>query len=536
MSYLKQGLGTRSTPQHEPIPGSTQAANNAGGYAWKVDDWQRLERWLVLGSEGGSYYVGEREMTVDNVQTLMRCLETDPAKAVELIATISEEGRALRNSEAVFALAVAAGHPETKTRQLALAQLDRVCRIPTHLFEFIDHTQQFRGWGRSLRRAVGKSYAERPIEQLGYHLVKYRQRNGWAHRDLLRLSHPGKDVTSGNPQVDMDAAHESLLRWAVGKSPREIVLPDTVVAFEEAQRAKTPKDTIKVIETYGSRLPREGILTEHLTDPGVLGALLDVGMPTTALIRNLGNLTRHGVLKPLGDRTEAVCKQLTDRAILKKARIHPITVLFALATYKSGRGFRGDQAWTPISDIVGALDEAFYACFDNVEPSGKRFLFGLDVSGSMNSPIRNSMLTCMEAALAMAMVSIRTEPRTYAMAFDNGLRELTISKRQRLDDALASLPRNYGGTDCSLPMLHAIDNGLEVDVFTILTDNETWAGRIHPSQALERYRMVTGIPAKLVVVGMVANEFTIANPSDPGMLDVVGMDPTVPAVISDFAR
>ena len=39
---------TRVTPQSEPIPGKAMAKNNAGGYAFPVDDWVRLDRFLVL--------------------------------------------------------------------------------------------------------------------------------------------------------------------------------------------------------------------------------------------------------------------------------------------------------------------------------------------------------------------------------------------------------------------------------------------------------------------------------------------------------
>jgi 60 kDa SS-A/Ro ribonucleoprotein len=84
-------------------------------------------------------------------------------------------------------------------------------------------------------------------------------------------------------------------------------------------------------------------------------------------------------------------------------------------------------------------------------------------------------------------------------------------------------------------MLYAMEQGIEVDTFVVYTDNETWYGRIHPVQALEQYRQKTGIPAKLVVVGMVANEFTIADPLDGGMLDVVGMDTATPNLITDFS-
>ena len=47
-----------------------------------------------------------------------------------------------------------------------------------------------------------------------------------------------------------------------------------------------------------------------------------------------------------------------------------------------------------------------------------------------------------------------------------------------------------GGTDCALPMLHAIEMKYSVDVFIVYTDNETWFGSVHPSEALKRYRKV----------------------------------------------
>ena len=51
-----------------------------------------------------------------------------------------------------------------------------------------------------------------------------------------------------------------------------------------------------------------------------------------------------------------------------------------------------------------------------------------------------------------------------------------------------------------------------------------WAGKVHPHKALRAYRERTGIPAKLVVVGMTATGFSIADPDDGGMLDIAGFD------------
>jgi 60 kDa SS-A/Ro ribonucleoprotein len=45
-----------------------------------------------------------------------------------------------------------------------------------------------------------------------------------------------------------------------------------------------------------------------------------------------------------------------------------------------------------------------------------------------------------------------------------------------------------------------------------------------------------GIAAKLIVVGMLSNGFTIADPNDGGMMDVVGFDTATPQVMNDFVR
>jgi 60 kDa SS-A/Ro ribonucleoprotein len=122
------------------------------------------------------------------------------------------------------------------------------------------------------------------------------------------------------------------------------------------------------------------------------------------------------------------------------------------------------------------------------------------------------------------------------LAFQEKLVPLDVSAKSRLTDVVQKtewLP--FGGTDCALPMRHATERKLDVETFVVLTDSETWAGPIHPVQALQQYRDRTGIAARLIVVGMVSNGFTIADPDDAGMLDVVGFDTATPALMSDFA-
>ncbi len=530
INYTKL-FSLRRTPQSEPIPGTV--ANSAGGFAFPVDDWARLDRFFVLGSEAGSYYASERALTRENAEATIRTIETDGARAVTRIVEISQSGRAPKNDPATFALALAASLGNGETKRLALAAIPKVCRTGTHLFQFAEAVEGFRGWGRGLRRGIAGWYTEKPADQLALQMVKYRQRGGWTHRDLLRLAHPSTE----------EAARKELFDWACHDTIGE-GLPKLVTAFVELATAPTAEKAASLIAQHD--LPREAVPTEWLNDRKVWLALLE-RMPMTALVRNLGKLSSVGVLTPFGDGLPLALSGLRDSDRIRKARLHPLAILLALKTYAQGRGEKGKLTWEPVPQVIDALNAAFYTAFQNVVPTGKRILLALDVSGSMaGGGIAGTSLTPREGSAAIMLMTAATEENYHIVGFTTSggdwqtntrLTPLPLTPSMRLDDAVnavSNLP--FGGTDCALPMLHALEKGLKVDAFVVYTDSETWAGKIHPVQALKEYRTKSGIPAKLVVVGMVSNEFSIADPNDGGMLDVVGFDTAAPAVIADFIR
>jgi 60 kDa SS-A/Ro ribonucleoprotein len=487
-----------------------------------------------LGSTGGTYYVGERELTRENATLVLELARTRTAEVVAEVLAISTSGRAPKQNPALFALAAAAKLGDDDGRKSALAAVPLVARTGTHLFLFAGYLQQFGGWGRGTRRAIGNWYVdpERDVANVAYQALKYRQREGWTHADLLRLSHP----------KTVEPARRELFNWIHGREAELSGLP-LLVAFERIQAATSVTEVADLV-SLNRGLSWEMIPDRFQNEPRVWEALLANGVPQTALMRQLPRLTRLGLLAPLGEWTAKVAAQLADPERLKKARVHPVNVLVAQRTYASGRGARGSGEWSPSQPIVDALDSAFYAAFGAVEPTGKRLMLALDVSGSMTQPVSGLPLTCREASAALALVTAATESQYELVGFtsgrsysDPGLTRLAISPRQRLDDAIRAvsvLP--FGGTDCGLPMRYALKNKLEVDTLVVFTDNETWAGPVHPHQALERYRREMGIDAKLVVVAMTATGSTIADPADPGMLDVSGFDSAVPSLIANFAR
>ncbi len=527
---LRKLFSLRQTPQNKPIPGTNQVRNEAGGYAWPVDNWVRLDRFLVLGSESGTYYIGPMELTHQNATAALACIAEDGQRVVNRVVAVSESGQAARQDPALFVLAMCAAAGDPATRKAALGALPRVARTGTHLFHFMEFVEGFRGWGRGLRRAVGNWYTAMPANRLAFQVVKYRQRDGWSHRDALRLAHP-KAVTG---------QHGEIFRWitqgwdGVGEAPHPDETLRLIWAYERAKEAKSEAEVIALVQDHN--LPWEAVPTEWLGKVKVWEALVP-RLPLNALLRNLGRLTANGVLTPHGELTKLVASRITDQNRLRAARVHPIAALSALVTYGQGKGARGKLSWAPNARVVDALDRAFYQSFGNVKATGKRLLYGLDVSGSMAWCHVNGIpnLEARTATGALALVTAAVEPEHTFVAFDTRTYPLPISPRQRLDDVVKLLSKTGGGgTNCALPVKWALARKIPVDAFVILTDSQTWHGNQHPAQAVQKYRRKVGIPAKLVVVAMAANRHSIGDPNDGGVLNVVGFDTATPQLVADF--
>ncbi len=134
LSTTQNCLTAASPPHSRPIPGSTQVANSGGGFSWQVDDWTRLDRFLILGAEGGTYYITARDLVKQNHDAIVRCIKVDGVRAVKRIAEISDSGRAPKNDPAVLALALVAAHGSPEAKALAFQNLAKVCRSGPHLF------------------------------------------------------------------------------------------------------------------------------------------------------------------------------------------------------------------------------------------------------------------------------------------------------------------------------------------------------------------------------------------------------------------
>lgn len=517
-----RSINRKATLQTEQAkPG--QVKNNAGGFVFEVSDKSRLERFLILGTDGGTYYSSEPELTKDNVKFVTELIVRDEDLVRNTLVDVSVNGRAYRQSPALFTLALLL--VDGKNKAATRAVFNDVARTSTHLFEVAQYIENLGGWGRAKRNAVTSWYEDQDVDKLAYQMVKYRQRDGWTHRDMLRLSHPTR--------LDNSAA-EFALHGNVTENA-----PAIMQGYAQMAKASSVEEVVAILSQF-KNLPWETIPTKFLNNDEVWKTLFYNGqLRGQNAIRNVGRLNKIGAFNDMVFAND-FSNVITNGENIKKSRLHPVNFLNAILANQEidyySWCYNAGKSNLP-ARIQDALNDGFYESFKHVEPANKRTLLALDVSASMwGGQTAGFSGVPAQAAAAMAMTIARTEPYYAVMGFSTSFIDLDISSRMRLDSVfkrLDNLP--FGGTDCALPMKWALKNKVEVDTFVVITDNETWNGRSHPFQALQQYRNRVNPNARLAVMAMTPTRFSIADPKDSGSMDFVGMDSNTPRILTDFS-
>jgi 60 kDa SS-A/Ro ribonucleoprotein len=550
--------------------------NGAGGQSFQVSREQMFLRFLILGSDKPQYYAcqGEQNSNLEHLTNILMMIEEGMGlEMVKTMINVSVNARAPKQTYTFIALALCSLNNNLVLKSAANESVLKICRIPTHLFEYIDLREKISlkmnkttGWGKAQRRIVGRWYNEHKTSnelELIRSCTKYSNRHGYTHKDALRLCHskPNSEarkiiysyLTKGfeaSQKVSKDITSEKSLSNSSLLKIAEVL--DHIIAVEEAKSLK-PTEHSKMCELIMKhRLVREHVPSDLLNSKEVWIELLK-NMPLTALVRSLSKIAKLNISDD-EEQCKKIVEKITDKEIIERSKIHPIQLLTSHIIYSRGYGDKGSLTWRTNDKIVKALDQAFELSFKNVVPSNKRILNAIDVSGSMTVQCNGGAgmpITCHQGAAVMALMMARVEPFCHSVCFtvsprEDGyynyggrpdLTELPLRKETTLKEAFNMTQKsNFGMTDCAMPIMYALEKKMEIDTFIVYTDSETYFGKIHPFEALKKYRKEMNLPySKLVVVGMQSNEFTIADPTDPGMLDVVGFDSATPEIITNFS-
>ncbi|XP_062285160.1 60 kDa SS-A/Ro ribonucleoprotein [Scomber scombrus] len=526
---------------------SNHTLNSTGvGCQWEIGDRSRLCRFLCYGLEGDMYTAREEgRVSMDNAETLLSLLqEGQGAEVVEEIKRFAKDERAVRLGPSFFALALCSQHSELKTRQAAFKALKEVCRDPVHLFSFIQYKKELKEgmkcgiWGRALRKAVSDWYNDQDAMSLAAAVTRCKQREGWSHQDLLRLSHtkPAREAIALISKYVTKGWKEVQVCYADKENSEEVAkVLSYLEVVEKVKHSCDETEVVNLIEEH--KLEREQLLTDHLKSKLVWRALLKE-MPLQSVLKILGKMTANKVLEPGTSETQTVCDRIQSESALKKAKLHPFHILLSSENYKRGQGYQGKTKWEPDSSIIKAMDCAFYKSFMNVDPVRKRFVVAVDVSTSLSSIVPGTSISTAVAAAAIAMIFARTEADTHVLAYSEGFAvPCSISADMTLAQATVELVKiPSGSTDCTLPITWATENGKAIDVFIILTNNPLWTFTASPVESLKKHRQISGVNSKLVMCGLTSIGHAIADTEDKGVLSICGFDLGALCVIRNLAQ
>ncbi len=306
-------------------------------------NWMHLERFLLLGSQDGTWSVTRRPLEAGQAPAARACLAEDGPRVVETVVRFVATRNAPSRGPALMVLAMAASpaYACARTNAAALSALAEVAATGGHLLQFVRFAETQRGWGRGLRSAVADWYLRQPIAELARYFAVA------SHREPLRNAHP----------KPASAAQNALFQWAVEGRLGHLATPALlsgelrlIHALEHARAAASEGDMVRFIEDY--RLPHSLVPARWKT-PRVWEALLH-SLPYRAMVKHLGEL-----IAPQSAATALLVARLIDRRRIAESRIHPVALLLARRAYQRANG--------AVPCVVEALEEAWQLASMNAE-------------------------------------------------------------------------------------------------------------------------------------------------------------------------
>jgi 60 kDa SS-A/Ro ribonucleoprotein len=510
-----------------------QTVNSGEMLVYKLDDIERLKRFIFLGSENGSLHINKDILEYQNIMCLENLL--DKCRYDDILDVINKcKNTNYRNDYLIYVLARSCSirlddDPlfwKKDFRSDCYKLVLEICTIPTHLFLFIQLYETINsklykttGWNAHLKQMINEWYQSKSYNELMYHVTKYQKRHNWTHKDILRLSHiKAKDNTIND-----------IFKY-ITKNKLNDNNPNLryLIAYNDL---KTETEVDKVVEYINEYNFVKEQIPYHLLNEAKVWIALIKNMPITALLKSLNKITALNILTDYQEILELVKRKIDT------IYVHPLQLLIVLKMYNKGQGMKGGLIWEPHMEISSILNNAFYASFSKLAPTNKKLLLALDVSSSMswNTVCGIDCLSAAEVSCAMAMMFDYVEKNVDIMGFSSEFKNLNISSKVCLEENLEHIKDNtFGNTDCSLPFVWASENKKEYDAVIVFTDNETNSNIIQPSTALQLYRTEMKTNTKLIVVALTSNGFSIANPDDSNMMDVCGFDNNMYDTINEF--
>jgi len=438
------------------LPGAN-VRNEAGGSAYALGPKHALVQLAATGCFNGTFYA-DAGTQLDTLKSLVA--EVDDNVFLAKLAVYSRERALLKDMPAALAATLA-----SRDTVLFHQVFDRVIdngRVLRTLFQMI-RSGQFgkKSLSSSLQRAFQRWLNRASPEKLLSASIGHDP----SLRDILRLARP----------TPADNSRRALFGWLTDKDVAKWVpagmddLPEQVQLLKAFRAAQNDEQQIALLKKLHARWD---LLADTAKGPKVWAAIAQT-MGPQALRMNLNTLQRHGVFEDTG-MVRTVADRLADEKEIRRSRQFP---------YQYFAAYLNASDEVP-QTIKAALHQAAEVACGNVPEHPGPVVIGLDVSGSMQSPVTGyrgrgatTKMRYVDVAALMAAALLRRNPDSVVIPFDTQAFDVRIDPSDSilsLADRLAKY--GGGGTDCSLPLQKANASYAKRKFagVVLVSDNESW--------------------------------------------------------------
>ena len=446
----------------ELLPRAT-ARNDAGGPAYALEPKHALAQFAATGCFNGTFYA-DAESQLDTLKTLIA--QVDDNAFLAKLAVYSRERAYLKDMPAALVATLAA-----RDTILFHQVFDRVIdngRVLRTLFQMI-RSGQFgkKSLSSSIQRAFQRWLNTASPEKLLSASIGHDP----SLRDVLRLARP----------TPPDNSQRALFGWLTDKEQSkwapatEIDLPEQVQLLVAFRTAETAEQQIALLDRLHARWD---LLADTAKGSKVWAAIART-MGPQANRMNLNTLQRHGVFEDAA-MVRTVADRLADENEIRRSRQFP---------YQFFAAYLNASDEVPQA-IKAALHKAAEIACGNVPELPGPVVIGLDVSGSMQSPITGNRgrggttkMRCVDVAALVAAAILRRNPDSVVVPFDTQAFDAKVDPSDSilsLADRLAKY--GGGGTDCSLPIRKANSDFAKRKFagVVLVSDQESWVYKGRP--------------------------------------------------------
>jgi 60 kDa SS-A/Ro ribonucleoprotein len=490
---------------------AAMARNEAGGKAYELSAEQSLAQYAATGCLGGTFYADARDQ-LDAVQRLAAKVDDTFLYKVSIYA----RERAKMKDMPAFLLAVLSSRNSLLFKQAFPRVIDnsRLLRIFVQIVR--SGASGRRSLGTTIKRQVQNWLTKRDPDALLNASVGSQP----SLADIIKMVHP-------KPVNDEQAA---MFAWLIGKKVKATSLPERVQAFDRAKQ-KLGKELPDLPYPLLSGLPLQNRHWRSIAETA--------SWQVTRM--SLASFQRHEVFDN-ADVTESVARRLRNPRAIDRAKAMPFQLL---------RAYEKTLGQVPMA-ISEALQDAMELAIKNVPRLSGDVALGIDISGSMWSPVSGqrdsatSAVSCLHVASLFAAALLRRNREAQVLPFHDRYAPCRLNPRDSvMTNARKLMELPSGGTNCSIPLKELNRRKAMVDVVILLSDNESWIdtsanrgyyGRyatevVHEWRTL-KYRCPK---AKLICLDMQPYG-TVQAPAGLDILHIGGFSDAVFATIGAFAR